>query len=399
MNASVKSPFPVVYVVQKIGAYHDARLRAWAGRRGGGIRVIEFRPGDREYAWTRIVGSEGYERTQVDDRRELVRALEEASPRAVVCVGYADAAIQAAVNWALRRRIPLVTCSDSNQGDERRHGWKELGKRAVVGAFDAGLVAGRRSRAYLENLGLPPASLFQPWDVVDNTHFQSAARRSGGRESVAGGTGIESAYFLCVSRFIAKKNLPVLLTAYAGYLRRAPGASGWPLVLAGTGPQESSLRSLAHDLGLVDQVRFLGLVAYDDLPSCYASAGALVLPSSRDQWGLVVNEAMAAGLPVLVSRGCGCVEDLVQTGENGFTFDPAKPNELTEALARVAELSREERVRMGERSQEIIAAYSPAAFAAGVEAAVAHAVARPRRWRPVSIQLTRLLSRRSFAVS
>jgi glycosyltransferase involved in cell wall biosynthesis len=100
----------------------------------------------------------------------------------------------------------------------------------------------------------------------------------------------------------------------------------------------------------------------------------LVLPSVSDQWGLVVNEAMAAGLPVLVSSRCGCAPDLVCEGGNGFAFDPENIEALAGRLAQVAGLDQARRAAMGRRSREMIKSFSPEAFAQGLEAAIACAL-------------------------
>ena len=103
-----------------------------------------------------------------------------------------------------------------------------------------------------------------------------------------------------------------------------------------------------------------------------------------------MNEAMAAGLPVLVSNRCGCVPDLVREGENGFTFDPTDGKALASMMARLTQLSPVSRAALGRRSRELIAAFSPAAFAEGMEAAVAAALKRRRKR---GLWLTRLFAR------
>jgi glycosyltransferase involved in cell wall biosynthesis len=96
-----------------------------------------------------------------------------------------------------------------------------------------------------------------------------------------------------------------------------------------------------------------GLIPY------YAFAGCFVLPSTREPWGLVVNEAMAAGLPVIVSNRCGCAEDLVHTGQNGYLFDAGADGALESRMNAITNLPASDLARMGLRSQEIISNYSP----------------------------------------
>jgi glycosyltransferase involved in cell wall biosynthesis len=386
----------IAFLVQRIGPYHHARLRAWAAVRPGAISAIEFRPDDPVYSWYSVNEEGGYTRRQTHSRNELCRALDELQPKVVVCVGYADPEIHQAMVWALKRRVPLVTCSDSTYDDEPRSWGKEAFKRRIVAAFEAALVAGRRAHDYLESLGLSGDRRFQPWDVVDNAHFERGANASRQEEATARAKlKLPRRYFFCVARFVSKKNLPRLIEAYARYAAQA-GQGAWSLVIAGMGPLETELRASVTAAGLETKVHFPGLLHYPDLPAYYGIAGAFVLPSVSDQWGLVVNEAMAAGLPVLVSSPCGCAPDLVCEGENGFTFDPENTETLAERMKQVAEMDDARRMAMGQRSHEIVAAFSPEAFAAGIEAAIACALARPRvRKSCLTRLLVNLLARRS----
>src|SRR5206468_3929765 len=116
-----------------------------------------------------------------------------------------------------------------------------------------------------------------------------------------------------------EKNLSRLIRAYHLY-REQDTVEPWDLVLVGGGPEEISLRRQVNESALKG-VWFAGTRQIDDLPIYYALAKCFVLPSVSEPWGLVVNEAMASGLPVLVSDRCGSAE-LVQNGNNGFVFDP-----------------------------------------------------------------------------
>ena len=109
--------------------------------------------------------------------------------------------------------------------------------------------------------------------------------------------------------------------------------------------------------------RFTGLQNARNTADYYALAGCFVLPSAREPWGLVVNEAMASGLPVLVSVRCGCAEDLVRA--NGLMFDPHAPDGLRRCLTIVGALAAGDLEAMGERSRRIIAHYSPGVWAEG----------------------------------
>ncbi len=128
------------------------------------------------------------------------------------------------------------------------------------------------------------------------------------------------------------------LRAYSVYRRLTNNNEGhapWRLVVLGDGPERGILENLVHSQG-IQGVSFPGFVQIDKLPIYYGLASVFVHPSHKDTWGLVVNEAMAAGLPVLVSSRCGCAQDLVCEGENGFTFASHDVRALADLMIRVS---------------------------------------------------------------
>jgi glycosyltransferase involved in cell wall biosynthesis len=145
------------------------------------------------------------------------------------------------------------------------------------------------------------------------------------------------------------------------------------LVLLGDGALRSSLESQIVSLALHDHVQMPGFIQYPELPAYYARAGAFIHASTSEQWGLVVNEAMASGLPVLVSHRCGCAPDLVQAGVNGFTFDPYNVEELANAILKISALNFPLST-FGDASRKINANWGPSRFASGLKAAVECAV-------------------------
>jgi glycosyltransferase involved in cell wall biosynthesis len=392
MNAR---PRVIAFLVQKIGPYHHARLQALAAKKKFDIHVLEFRPVDPVYAWDPVDGTADYRRHALTSTARVGAALGAIRPDATVCVGYSDPEVHRAATWSMDNGVALVTCSDSTYDDERRTAPKEAMKRLVVAAFDSALVAGSRAHDYLGRLGVNGASRFRPWDVVDNAHFERWADEARRRESdIRQAIRLPARYFICVARFVAKKNLGFLLDAYAAYAARA-GRGAWSLVLSGAGPLEAELRKKIRALAIGERVFLPGFVQYGELPALYGLGGALVLPSVSDQWGLVVNEAMASGLPVLVSSRCGCTPDLVRPGENGFLFDPSDFEETVGALERIANLPANQLAAMGRCSRSIVAAYSPRDFAIGLESAIDFALARPaRRGRWATRLLLRVLARR-----
>ena len=125
------------------------------------------------------------------------------------------------------------------------------------------------------------------------------------------------------------------------------------LIIAGDGEERAHLEKTIRECGISNHVHLVGAKGYEELPFFYAHAGAFIHASTTEQWGLVVNEAMASGLPVLVSNRCGCAKDLVQDGVNGWTFDPADEGRMAD-LMKIVVVNEDQRLRMGMKSREMI---------------------------------------------
>jgi glycosyltransferase involved in cell wall biosynthesis len=216
--------------------------------------------------------------------------------------------------------------------------------------------------------------------VVDNDYFgRRTAEIRNSKFELRNKRGLPENYFLASARFIEKKNLSALIEAYAEYRRRSEIAAKvpWDLVVLGDGPLRETLNSQLSTLNLNEHVHLPGFKPYDELPVYYELANALVHASTTEQWGLVVNEAIASGLPVIVSDRCGCVPELING--NGFTFDPTNEHELTARLLEMASLSIEERKRLGDNSYRIAANFGPERFGEGLERAASVAMGVPQK--------------------
>jgi glycosyltransferase involved in cell wall biosynthesis len=371
----------------RLGPYHHARCRAAAACCS--LTAIELSAVDDTYAWSPVDSAPDFarltlfrdqdvDRKRAQDVRRLVgRALAAADPQVVAIPGWSHFGALAALLWCRQHGRPAVLMSDSARHDEPRRRVREAIKARVVRLFSSALVAGARHRDYARALGLSAGAVFDGYDVVDNRHFKdgaAAARADRGRWRVR--LGLPERFFLASSRFVAKKNLLRLLDAYALYRQRS-GAAAWHLVLLGEGELRPDVERRIAGLGLAGMVMLPGFVQYEALPAWYGLAGAFVHASTTEQWGLVVNEAMAAGLPVIVSERCGCAPDLVQDGVNGFTFDPYDVGRLAELMLAIAAEDCD-RAAMGAASGRIIADWGPERFAHGLVQAAEVALGRPR---------------------
>src|SRR5947208_4831170 len=399
----------IAIVFHHIGPYHHARLNAAAD----GLSVIGIEWSAKGYdAWGAAdipvryhkvslfsEATDGYP-GKAELRQAFCWALEQAKPDVVAVNGWNNFGSLAAANCCVARGIPMVVMSESAREDEPRTWWKEMLKRRIVDLYSAALVGGQRHIDYLVELGMPRERIFTGYDVVDNHYFARRAaeirnshlRRSslrspesfrgyGGQAAfeIRNKHGLPENYFLASARFIPKKNLPRLIRAYSVYRQKSEvaGNTPWDLVLLGDGPLRQTLNSQLSTLNLQAHVHLPGFKQYDELPVYYALAKAFVHASTTEQWGLVANEAIASGLPVIVSDRCGCVPELVNG--NGFTFDPFDEQELVERLSQMASLSDDERKSLSNASYGISTNFAPKRFGEGLEQAARLALNHPRK--------------------
>ena len=366
----------VAVLFERLGPYHVARLRACAPyfEPVG----VGFYGRDSTYAWGPVDDFGGFERktvfpTQVTDARlvmdGVLATLGAIRPDVVAIPGWSHPGSLAGMQWCVRSGVPFVLMADSFEAASRGKPVRRWVKTRIVNLAEATLVAGIVHREYLATLGMPQDRIFTGYDVVDNQHF---ARRAGAVDP----GGLRGPYLLAVARLIPQKNLGFLLDAYALYAS-VDSAATLPLVIVGDGPERAMLEARIRSLSLEPLVSMPGFRQYDELPAIYAGARAFILPSVSETWGLAVNEAMAAGLPVLVSASCGCATDLVQEGVNGFTFDPRDQEGLAR---RLGELSRSESLAasMGAAGRDMIEAWSPDLFGRSLSSAVEAALRAPR---------------------
>jgi glycosyltransferase involved in cell wall biosynthesis len=276
--------------------------------------------------------------------------------------------------------------SESQEIDRARVWWKELIKRRRIRFFHAAVVGGPSHREYLVQLGMSPGRITLGYNAVDNAYYAEAARRW--RDAPDGRNGLpERPYFLTVCRFVPEKNLVRLVEAFARYRSTAAAERPWDLVLCGDGPGRDEVDAAVEVSGCAGSIHRPGFLQVDELPRWYAHAGAFVLPSLMEPWGLVANEAAASGRPLLISRRAGCAQTLVPDppGTTGVRFDPLDVDELAETLAWIAASTSEALEAMGRRAAEVVSFWGPGRFADGVVEALDLARARRALRRKSSI--------------
>jgi glycosyltransferase involved in cell wall biosynthesis len=307
---------------------------------------------------------------------QVWRELSRFRPDVVVVGGYAHVTMQLAMLWCRSTATPYVINSEShargrdagagirNLGNEKR-GYRSrmlprlywplvvplrhlarLVKRHFISGAAAGLPAGSLAREYLVSHGGPAERMFHLPNTCDVDWFsressRARSRRAALRAELGLGRGPVVLY---VGRLVPVKGIDTLLRAFrlveprgrsnlAGpsTINREPSNAA-QLLIVGEGEQRGDLEALASELALEQQVRFIGSRPWAELPRLYGIADLLVLPSLFEPWGAVVNEALACGLPVVVSDQVGCAPDLVRAGENGWIVSAGDTGALAAAL-------------------------------------------------------------------
>lgn len=369
-------------IVANHGPYHLARIEATFKQlqaKNWKVFGIELARSEAEYPWETQPDKFPCQIISVIDDRPLENAgfrllfsnlisiLNQTSPDVLVISGYARPSMLFALLWSIWHRKPTILLSESKDDDEPRSWWKEEIKSWLVKRYQAALVGGKPHKRYLIKLGMPADAIFLGYDTVGNDVFHPKRIKSLP-------CSLNRPFFLAINRFVTKKNLPFLISAYATY-HQLVGNKAWDLVLCGDGELRPQIEQQIAKLNLQDSVHLPGFLQQNELLPYFAHAKCFIHASIQEQWGLVVNEAMAAGLPVIVSNRCGCFEDLVIEGVNGFSFDPENNQQLTDLMLKVSS-GKIDIDKMGQAALEHIQEFSPEYFAQGLMQAVEYALAK-----------------------
>jgi glycosyltransferase involved in cell wall biosynthesis len=309
-----------------------------------------------------------YAKRNVLLNRGMSVALERVKPDVIVCGGYNYLASWQALAWARKNRVPFLAWVESTTQDKRaNHRLTEFLKKIFMSRCQAFVVPGKSSLQYVRDFDISEASIFVAPNAVDTEFFaRKAAHARAETEFHRGRLLLPRRYFLYVGRLVKEKGIRDLIEAYeklSPALRREIG-----LVFVGNGSDKAVFE---HQVSRMKcgTVKFVGFVQREELPYYYALSEACVLPTHSDPWGLVVNEAMACGLPIIVTDVAGCAMDLVEDRWNGFVTSACHPDGLAHAMESLVN-NQDMKSIMSQHSQERILRYSPQSCAAGIASAV-----------------------------
>jgi glycosyltransferase involved in cell wall biosynthesis len=303
--------------------------------------------------------------------QSVASALRRARPEVIVCGGYNYLASWQALRWAKRNRVQFLLWCESTARDQRGgHVLVESLKENFLRSCDGFVVPGKSALEYMRQMGVPSQNIFVAPNAVDVNLFSTKERAARGRaDRLRGELGLPLRYFLFVGRLVESKGVLDLLDAYRRLNPELRSDVG--LVFAGDGPQRAECEAVARSI-FPGAVHFAGFVHRDELAQYYGLAECFVMPTHSDPWGLVVNEAMACGLPVICTDVAGCAADLIKN--NGRLVEPGNACQLAEAMQEIAG-DPGLRSSMSRESTNLIRSYSPESCAAGIaEATLAEAL-------------------------
>ena len=287
----------------------------------------------------------------------ILKAIKNVKPDIVNLTGYYDLASWIVLGYCKMKGIKTILSNESTANDHVRNGFKESVKAFIIKQFDGYFNFGTASENYLLSLGISKEKMLVKRNCVDNKVLKEIyLKQIPFRNVQQKRLNLAPKNFIFVGRLIEYKNLVRFLEAFG--LAQKKSVHNWGVIILGDGELKTDLQEAVSNKN-IQNISFQKGVSWQQVPEYLALSDVLVLPSYSEPWGLVVNEAMACGLPVLASDKCGCAIDLVRNGKNGFTFSPENIEELTDLLIKFMNTDEDNLRKMGEISEQIIQDYSP----------------------------------------
>jgi glycosyltransferase involved in cell wall biosynthesis len=262
--------------------------------------------------------------------RSLIRSVRRLKPDLVILPGYEKLEYWGLLAYCVLTGTKRAVFCDSTARDRRSVPWRTAAKRLFFSQCDGYFAYGVRAREYLLGLGAKASNIYFRCQAAALPHSYSPELAY--RARLAARRNNSNAEFLYVGRLSAEKDLSTLLHAFDQLCQRLPSAE---LTIVGVGPEDKNLRELQATLSSRERVRLVGAESITQIAERLTRVLALVLPSRSEPWGLVVNEALSFGCPVVISDACGCVPELVNAGMTGLTFRAGDERDLVSAMEEV----------------------------------------------------------------
>lgn len=346
-EAAAAAPYRVAVLWSRLSGYFSACLRGLSAA-GAEIFVVH-EAGELNAPFDPDMVSRGFraeEWTGAPDEAAIDRWLDDFQPDAILVSSWNFGAYRRVCRRRAGTTLRIFGMDNQWHGTVKQRLGVASSRVLLRPAYDAVYLCDERQANFAERLGFPAERMI--WGLYSGDYDAFAA------VAQARGAAPLPQQFLYVGRLVPEKSIDVLAAGYAEY--RSMVADPWPLAVAGAGPDEPVLTA-------IDGVKLHGFVQPDELPTVFADAGCLVLPSRFEPWAVVVHEAAAAGLPVICTRACGASTRLVLDGYNGVVVSPGNVSGLAQAFARIHRADDRTRAAMSRASESLAQQYSPRLWA------------------------------------
>lgn len=307
---------------------------------GKGSPYIFDRYDNVEKWWSCLFPEQSFnELSVVKLKNALNDKLDEINPDVVIAGSIVFFSGALGIRWAKNHEKKFIMFDDAKPSQIRRNFLVQGIKDLITKQIDAIWLPSKDYDREYAHLDKKDIVFFHGYNCINNELFKYKSNRE-----------ISGKVIVCVARLVPIKNLDNLLRAWRLIESKK---TDYKLVIIGDGPEFGHLNLLKSNLKL-QTVVFLGAVNNTDIPTYFYNASAFILPSLSESWGLVVNEALAAGLPVLISNRINARNSLLKDGINGYSFNPLSITEMTDKITKLISLDADARMEMSKKSLEII---------------------------------------------
>ena len=373
----------IAFIHTDFRIYWPARLQAlysFLQKKGIDMEVIEIAGVGSPYAfagktehndlpWHILFPTQKMEELKSKDiKTKLYELLDQIYPDVLIAGAIAFPSGALSVAWAMKHKKKVICFDDAKMEAVKRSGLVNFIKQQIYNGVYAMLYPSPDWMETGKFWGFKPEQLFYGIDVVDNSFWQN----------YTGQPPTDKKYFLAVGRQIPKKNFYHIVYSYKKYHDRYQ-LEAIPLILVGEGPEHERIKQFVDKNRLKDSVTLLPFKSQEELKTIYYLSDSLLLSSSSETWGLVINEAMACGLPVIASDQCGATHTLVRDGVNGYVFSLTDENNLFRKMCMYHELSPSEKESMRSQAIETIKEWGLPHFCQGCYEAIRYVSAQKRK--------------------
>jgi glycosyltransferase involved in cell wall biosynthesis len=283
------------------------------------------------------------ELTKGEIQHKLFKKLDEIKPDVIIGGSIVFFAGALGLRWCKEHNKHFIMFDDGKTSDIKRNLLVQYIKDKIISEVDALWLPSEDYDVEYDGVFNKPTIYFHGYNTIDNQIFK-----------IDGEKKFDHKVIICVARLVEIKNIDNLLKAW----RLVEDKNhDYTLLLIGSGPEHDKLIKLKDELQL-KHVDFAGVIANTEIPKYLFNSDAFILASFAESWGLVVNEAMAAGLPMLISKKINAATALIKEGGNGYLFDPYNINEIAGKILKFIDLDLPAKKEMSDKSLQIIGTMS-----------------------------------------